>query len=173
MPTATLLAVLLAVAPVAGCASGVAPRAWARSVCQALAPWRTGIASLTDRAQQQMSSATTPEQAKSNLVTLLTGAQDASETARLRVREAGTPKVDHGAEIAARFVASLAAARDAYAHARASVSALATSPAADFYSAVADAFRRLNDEYAASAFDPASVGSAELRTAFAEVPECT
>jgi hypothetical protein len=169
---APLLVLLVGTLAAAGCTSGVAPRTWARSVCQALAPWRTSIASLTDQAQQQMSSATTPEQAKTNLVALLSGAQGASETARRRVADAGTPKVDHGEEIAARFVASLAAARDAYGHARDTVSALDTGRASDFYAAVSAAFHRLNDEYAASAFDPKSVGSAELHKAFVEVPEC-
>jgi hypothetical protein len=175
----TMLAVGLALAG-GGCggadppasAAGVAPATWAKSVCTALAPWRTQLDTLTDQTQQQLTSSTTPEQAKQNLLGLLDGAATASETARRKVADAGTPGVDHGSDIAARFVASLQTARDAYAHARAAVAGLDASDAQAFYAAVAQAFDKLQHEYAASALDTDKVSSAPLRQAFNEVPEC-
>jgi hypothetical protein len=152
--------------------SGVPPGTWAKSVCTALSPWRTRLNTLTDEAQAQLTSATTPAQAKQNLVGLLGGAESASETARRRIADAGTPAVDQGAEIAARFVASLQAARDAYAHAHGTVAGLDAADAAAFYSAVAAAFEKLQHEYAASALDTDKLSSAPLREAFNEVPEC-
>src|SRR5262249_25150918 len=138
----------------------------------ALSPWRTQLAALTDQTQRQLTSTTTPEQAKQNLIGLLDGAAAASETARKSVADAGAPDVDHGAEIAARFVASLRTARDAYAHARGTVAGLDASDAQAFYAAVAQAFDKLQHEYAASALDTGKVSSAPLRNAFNGVPEC-
>jgi hypothetical protein len=156
----------------AGGGSGVAPATWAKSVCTALSPWRTRLAALTDETQAQLTSATTPAQAKQNLIGLLSGAETASETARQRVVDAGRPEVDRGDEIADRFVASLRAARDAYAHARGTVADLDSGDASAFYSAVASAFEKLQHEYAASALDTDKLSSAPLRQAFNEVPEC-
>jgi hypothetical protein len=168
--TMALAAVLAA--SLAGCGSGVTPKTWAKSVCVALTPWRTKIATLTGQAQGQITGGSTPAQAKQSLMTLLAGARDASETARKGVADAGTPDVDEGAKIAARFVATLAAARDAYGHAGTTVSTLDTKDQRAFYDAVASAFDRLNTEYATSALDTRDVGSAELQKAFSEVPEC-
>jgi hypothetical protein len=177
----SLLAVMLVpVTMVAGCGSGagsgggsgVAPATWAKSVCTALSPWRTRLTALTDSTQAQLTSATTPAQAKQNLVGLLSGAETASETARRQVVDAGTPDVERGDEIAARFVASLRTARDAYAHARGTVAGLDAANAPAFYSAVASAFEKLQHEYAASALDTDKLSSAPLRKAFNEVPEC-
>jgi hypothetical protein len=160
----------------AGCGSdtpaGAKPATWAKSVCTALSPWRAEIDALTAKTQQQVTSSTTPEQTKQNLLALLDGAVAASESARRKVADAGTPGVDHGNDIAARFVASLQAARDAYAHARATVAGLDPSDAQTFYAAVAQAFDKLQHEYAASALDTDKVSSAPLRQAFNEVPEC-
>lgn len=163
-------------ATVAGCGSdtpaGVKPATWAKSVCTALSPWRTQLDALTAKTQQQVTRTTTPEQTKQNLLALLDGAVAASEAARKKVADAGTPAVDHGSDVAARFVASLQTARDAYAHARATVAALDPSDAQAFYAAVAQAFDKLQHEYAASALDTDKVSSAPLRKAFNEVPEC-
>jgi hypothetical protein len=168
-----MLAVMLVPAGLlAGCGSGVAPTTWAKSVCTALSPWRAKITALTAETQTQLTSVTTPGQAKQNLVGLLAGAESASETARQGVADAGKPDVDRGDEIAARFVASLQAARDAYAHARGAVAGLDPGDATGFYAAVATAFEKLQHEYAASALDTAKLSSAPLRKAFNEVPEC-
>jgi hypothetical protein len=165
-----LLAVVLVA--VAACGSGVAADDWARSVCTALQPWRTTLDSLTARTQSQLTSTTTPAQARTNLAGMLDGAARASETARSKVAGAGTPEVDGGERIAASFVASLRDARDAYAHARTTVSGLATADSGAFYSAVQVAFEQLQKEYAASALDTDKVASLPLRQAFNEVPEC-
>lgn len=152
--------------------SAVAPRAWAKSVCSAVVPWRGKIEALTTTAQQQLTGTATPIQTRQNLVDLLAGAQAASEDARVKVVAAGTPDVAGGDRIAARFADSLRAARDAYAHAKATVDALDTADAKAFYAAVNAAFQRLNQEYEQSALDTTNVASVDLQRAFAEVPEC-
>ncbi|WP_239088528.1 hypothetical protein [Planosporangium mesophilum] len=172
-----MLAVMLVPAGLlAGCGSGkktgAAPATWAKSVCTALTPWRTKITTLTDEAQAQLTSTTTPADAQRNLVGLLGGAETASETARQKVADAGTPDVDRGDEIAAGFVASLRTARDAYAHAREAVAGLDPAEASPFYTAVAGAFDKLQHEYAASALDTDRLSSEPLRKAFNEVSEC-
>src|SRR5207245_4009324 len=167
-----LAAVLAVLATMAGCGSGVAPKTWAKSVCVALTPWHARIAALTGQAQGQITGGSTPAQAQQGLVALLAGARDASETARKGVADAGAPDVDRGAEIAARFVATLVAARDACGHAGTTVSTLDTKDQKAFYDGVATAFDKLNSEYATSALDTRDVGSADLQKAFSEVPEC-
>jgi hypothetical protein len=156
----------------AGCASGPTPRAWAASVCEALGPWRAEIGSLTTRTQEQMTAATTPAQAKENLVRLLGGAQAASEAARSRVERAGVPDTDGGDAVAAGFLASLTAVRDAYGKARDSIEKLATSRASDFYDGVQAVMKVLDSEYGRSALDTTKLDSPELEQAFDEVPEC-
>jgi len=170
-PTSLLLLVALAVTPSA-CSSAPGPRAWAASVCTALSPWRSEIGTLTARTQQQMAAATTPAQAKENLVRLFGGAESASEKARASVARAGVPDVDHGKQVAAGFTASLGAVRDAYGRARDGVAALGTTPSGAFYGQVAAIVDRLNAEYARSELDTSRIDSVELKKAFDEVPEC-
>jgi hypothetical protein len=156
----------------AACTSGPKPDEWAGHVCAALRPWRSTITDLNARAQQQMTAATTPDQARASLLQLLAGAQTASENARAAVAAAGTPDVTGGAEIARRFVTSLERVRDAYSRARTDVQALATRDDSAFYDGVAAALTRLNAEYAASAVDTTAIDSVELRAAFDGIDEC-
>jgi hypothetical protein len=169
-PRAGVLAVVFAVLAASGCGADPAPRAWAAAVCQALAPWRAEITDLAATTQQQMTAKTTPAQAKENLVRMLGGAETASETARVKVTEAGVPNVDNGEAVAQGFVGSLVAVRDAYGKARRAIEGLDTGPA--FYDGVEATVDTLNKEYDASALDTASLDSPELRAAFDEVPEC-
>ena len=167
-----LLLVCSLIVTLGACSSGPAPRAWAASVCKVLAPWRTEIGTLTSRTQQQMTAATTPNQAKENLVRLFGGAESASERARAGVEKAGVPDVDEGEKVAEGFTASLGAMRDAYGRARTGIEALRTSPAKDFYAKVGTVVETLNTEYKASELDTSNLSSVELKEAFDEVPEC-
>lgn len=157
---------------VAGCGGGPSPRAWAASVCSALTPWRAEISKLTSSTNQQMTAQTTPAQAKETLVRLFGGAEQASETARRKVEQAGVPEAEHGAEVSAGFRASLAKMRDAYGKARDTIDGLSTGQATVFYDGVRAAVDTLNKEYDASALDTSRLNSEELKQAFAEVPEC-
>ncbi|MFC0097469.1 hypothetical protein ACFFKH_08000 [Micromonospora marina] len=172
--TAGKLTVVLAtlVLVVSGCGGGPTPRAWAASVCQALTPWRAEISKLTSSTQQQMTAQTTPAQAKENLVRLFAGAEQASETARRKVEEAGVPEAERGAEVSAGFLGSLSKMRDAYGRARSAVDRLDTAQAGPFYDGVRAAVDTLNKEYDASALDTSKLNSTELKEAFDEVPEC-
>ncbi|WP_319459773.1 hypothetical protein [Micromonospora sp. RTP1Z1] len=156
---------------VAGC-GGPSPRAWAASVCEALAPWRAEINKLTSSTQQQMTAQTTPAQAKENLVRLFAGAERASETARRKVEQAGVPETDRGEEISTGFRASLSKVRDAYGRARDTIDGLDTGKVTAFYDGVRAAVETLNKEYDASALDTGKLSSTELKQAFDEVPEC-
>jgi hypothetical protein len=166
------VAVLTAVPLLAACSGGPAPRAWAASVCQALAPWRSESSTLTARTQQQITTESTPAQAKENLVLLFQGAQTASETARAGVARAGVPDVEQGRQIAEGFQASLGAVRDAYGRARTGIEGLPTEPPDTFYTRVGEVVKTLQEEYDRSALDTSRLDSAELKRAFDEVPEC-
>ncbi|RGC68309.1 hypothetical protein C5N14_13845 [Micromonospora sp. MW-13] len=172
--TAGKLTVVLAtlVLTLTACGGGPSPRAWAASVCEALTPWRAEINKLTSSTQQQMTAKTTPAQAKENLVRLFGGAEQASETARRKVDEAGVPETDHGEEISQGFQASLGKVRDAYGRARGTIGGLGTSEPTAFYDGVRAAVDTLNKEYDASALDTSRLSSEELKKAFDEVPEC-
>ena len=159
-------------ASLAACSQGSGPRVWAASVCAALAPWRTEIGTLTTRTQEQMTAATTPAQAKENLMRLFGGAETASERARAGVEKAGVPDVDRGEQVARSFVASLTAMRDAYGRARSGIEALGTSPQKAFYEQVASVVDKLNKEYEQSSLDTSRLDSPELKQAFDDVPEC-
>jgi hypothetical protein len=167
-----VITVVVLCASLAACSNASGPRVWAASVCTALAPWRTEIGTLTTRTQQQMTAATSPAQAKENLMRLFGGAESASEQARAGVARAGVPDVDRGEQVAESFVASLTAVRDAYGRARAGIEALATSPQKEFYAQVAAVIDKLNQEYEQSSLDTSRLDSQELRKAFDEVPEC-
>jgi hypothetical protein len=156
----------------AGCGGPVAPRTWVTSVCQSLAPWRTSISRLNSTAQVEMASARTPQDTRSRVLSLLDGAQQASERARAAVDAAGVPDVDGGAEIERRFVASLAAVRDAYARAAAAVGTLSTTDPAAFYSGVAAAMNRLATDYQSAGVDTDRLASTELQNDFAQVAAC-
>ncbi|GAA1812594.1 hypothetical protein GCM10009682_37330 [Luedemannella flava] len=166
----TVALTTLLLAPLAACA--VEPKEWAGTVCASLTPWRKQIAELNAKAQQQMANAKTPTDTQKNLVALLGGARDASETARRAVEEAGEPDVDQGEVIARRFVDSLAAVRDAYGHAKGDIEKLSTKDDQDFYDGVVDIITTLNQEYASSRLDTSAITSPELSKAFDEIPEC-
>ncbi|MDY7090738.1 MAG: hypothetical protein SYR96_37315 [Actinomycetota bacterium] len=168
-----VLLVVLALFPtLAACSGSHDARAWAASVCTTLEPWRTEIGSLTTRTQQQMDTATTPRQAKENLMRLFGGAADASEKARAGVVKAGVPDVDDGERIADGFTGSLAATRDAYSRAKSGIEALQTAPAQTFYEQVTRVVQQLQSDYQASGLDTSKLDSSELKAAFDEVPEC-
>jgi hypothetical protein len=173
---ARALAAVFLLMGTAGCGDNgkgdVAPKKWAQTVCTALAPWRAEIADLTTKAQQQLQTAKTANQTKTNIVDLLSGAETASEKARAGIDGAGIPEVADGHKIAEQFAASLSKARDAYGNAKRTVSALPTTDEKAFYSSVTSAFATLKNEYEQSAIDPAHVGQKDLQQAFNEVPEC-
>ena len=167
-----LLTLVVLCATLLGCSNAAGPRVWAASVCAALDPWRTEIGTLTTRTQQQMTAATTPAQAKENLMRLFGGAASASEKARAGVERAGVPDVDQGEQVATGFMAALSGMRDAYGRARAGIQALSTSPQRTFYQQVGAVVQQLNEEYEKSSLDTSKLHSRELKQAFDEVPEC-
>jgi hypothetical protein len=173
MRTARLLGLVavLGATLLVGC-GGPSPEEWAAKVCGALAPWRTRINDLNADAQRALGAATGPAQARDGLVTLLTGAESATEQARQAIHTAGTPDVADGAEVARRFEGRLIGVRDAYGHARADIAALPTSDANAFYAKVATILNRLTTVYATSSIDTSSLDSPELRAAFDGVAQC-
>ncbi len=119
-----------------------------------------------------MANATSAAQAKSNIVSLLSGAERASGTAQEKVKKAGVPDVDGGADIARKFVDVLSGARDSYGRARRSVDSLPTTNATHFYDGVVAAMDQLNKQYDQSTLDTDNLSSTELQQAFDEAPEC-
>ncbi|HKD96997.1 MAG TPA: hypothetical protein VKB69_05270 [Micromonosporaceae bacterium] len=156
----------------AGCGGPVAPRTWVTTVCQSLAPWRSTITQLNGTAQVEMTTATTPRDTQAHMLTLLGGAQRASERARAAVDAAGVPDVEGGAEIERRFVASLAAVRDAYGKAATAVGALPTDDPQSFYKGVASAMNQLATDYQRAGVDTDQLASTELQDDFAQVAAC-
>ncbi len=171
-PARTLLVGFACAALLAGCTSALPAREWAGQVCDTLGPWRSGIAGLNARAQHELSVARTPDEAKQDLLRLLTDAASATETARAALIAAGAPDVPGGAEIAARFVSSLTAVRDSYRRAASAVRALATADAGSFYDRVTTVLDSLTREYDRGAVDTTSLDSPELRAAFDGLPQC-
>ena len=157
-----LAPVLLAALVLTGCGGGGVPhRAWTTSVCQTLAPWRDRITALNGQAQTRAS-----------LMSLLDGARQATEDARAKVAAAGVPDVADGPTIAQRFVAALAAARDAYAKAQHGIQALPDRNETAFYAGVKTTMDALNQDYARAGVDTGRLASADLRKDFDEVPAC-
>ena len=170
-----LVAALVAVGAsmsLGACGSSIAPSTWATTVCQSLTPWRATISTLNQTAQTEMATAKTPQDTRTHLVALLSGAQQATEKARGAVADAGVPDVQGGAVIEKRFVASLASARDAYARAATSIAALPMSDADTFYSGVTATMSTLNADYAKSGVDTDALASPELQSDFAKVAAC-
>ena len=151
-------------------AEHVPANVWAASVCTTLKPWREQIGASTGNAQSLINKDTTPEQVKTILTGLLDDAAAASETARTALSAQPAPEVGGGEEIRTAVVAFLEGARDAYANASTSLSALDPA-AAGFYDRVAETMTRLTQAYAAGP-DLTSFESADLTKAFATVPEC-
>src|SRR5262245_48497083 len=157
----------------AGCGdSKVPPAQWASKVCATVGPWRAQIESLNTQAQQHVSGASSPDQVRTSLLALLTGAAVASDNARQAVVAAGVPDVDGGDTVAARFADSLTRAREAYRHAGSDLASLPTGDASSFYDGVVAVMNRLQTEYAASALDTSNLDSPALRDAFDGVDQC-
>jgi len=148
----------------------VAAATWAERVCGALGPWRGEIDALMARAQQRMDRAANADQAKTGLLELLGGAEQASEQARAKVAAAGLPDAANGKRAAAEFADTLRRTRDAYGKAKETVDDLPTVDPKAFYDAVGAAFGQLDKDYGEVNLD--RVNSPELRKAFDEVPAC-
>jgi hypothetical protein len=148
----------------------VAAATWAERVCGALGPWRGEIDALMTRAQQRMDGATNADQAKSGLLELLGGAEQASEQARAKVAAAGVPDAANGKLAATEFTDTLRRTRDAYGKAKDTVSNLPTVDQKAFYDAVGAAFGQLDKDYGEVNLD--RVNSPELQKAFDEVSAC-
>lgn len=166
------LAVVLTLAVAACGGSGVPPQEWASRVCQALGPWTEEIGSLTDDTQAQMGQAQTPKQAKEAIVSLLSGAEQASEDARKGVEIAGIPDVEDGEKIAKQFTDALTGAGNSYRKARKAVEKLSVKDAGDFYDGVVTVMDRLNTDYSQTGVDTDKLSSEELQEAFDESPDC-
>ncbi len=145
---------------------------WAATVCGALATWRTAITDLNQRAAVEMTATTTPDQTRTNLLDLVAGARDATETARVAVAAAGEPPVTGGDRVANGFTESLARTRDAYAGAEAELRTMSTVDESAFYDGVVEVLGRLTEEYDAAGQELAALNSPELREAFDSTPEC-
>ncbi|HEY7222317.1 MAG TPA: hypothetical protein VH561_01675 [Micromonosporaceae bacterium] len=155
------------------CSSGPSADDWARSVCDALTPWRAAIDDLNERASEQMASSTTPEQTRQHLVALVTDAREATETARAAVASAGIPDVAGGAQVADGFTTSLSETRDAYAAAADELLALPADDEAAFYDGVVAVLGRLNQRYEQAGTELTKLDSPQLRDAFDRLPECS
>src|SRR5262249_19968055 len=151
-----------------GCSSTVAPRTWATTVCQSLAPWRAAISRLNETAQTEMASTTTVTDTRTHVLELLDGGRFASQTAPapLAVAAGGVPDVTGGGEIEKRFITALAAVRDAYGRAATTVGNLSTDDPSAFYTGVRSAFAQLNTDYSKAGADPSAIASAELQADF-------
>jgi hypothetical protein len=155
----------------AACDRGdVAAATWAERVCGALGPWRGEIDALMARAQQRMDRAANAEQAKTGLLELLGGAENASEQARAKVAAAGQPDATNGKQAAGEFTDTLRRTRDAYGKAKQTVQGLPTVDQKAFYDAVGAAFGQLDKDY--GEVDLERVKSPELQKAFDEVAAC-
>jgi hypothetical protein len=163
---------MVAVLVMSGCSSAKSPSTWAASVCQALTPWRAEITSLNQKAQTEMATTHTPADTRTHILALLAGAAVATERARAAVAGAGVPDVGGGAVIERRFVAALAAVRDAYLSAGGTISQLPTADADTFYAGVGDAMTKLNADYAKSGVDTSRLASQELQDDFGKVAAC-
>ena len=154
-----------------GCGSGPNAQEWADDVCTSLKPWAGEISDLTEEANGAMGPQSSPKEAQKELVTLLSGAAEATETAREGVEKAGVPDVDSGEAIADRFTSSLAETRDAYSDARDGIESLDASEDS-FYDDVSQIMTQLDKDYQ-NVPQVASLNSDELRDAFAQLPDCT
>ncbi|CAM3347642.1 hypothetical protein [Stackebrandtia soli] len=153
-----------------GCSSTADATDWASDVCVALDPWRTEIDTLAAETGEAISDTSTPQETKDQLLALLNGAAQSTESALRDVQRAGIPDVDNGESIAERFADSLRATRDAYREAHDALRALSAGNA-DFYEEVANVMADLNTAYAAIP-QVAELNSAELEAAFADVDAC-
>lgn len=167
-----LLAVTTVLALVGCSSSALSADAWAVSVCNALAPWRTQITDLNQRAAVQMAQTSTVEQTRRNLADLVADAGDVTETARAAVAAAGVPDVSGGETVARGFERSLRTLRDAYAAAAEDLRALPGNDETAFYDGVVDVMDRLNRQYEQAGAELSELDSPELRAAFDRAPEC-
>ena len=157
----------------AACGSdGVPPKEWAKSVCLAVKPWSTQIEASVTQARTKITAGANPVQTKTELVTLFRGAEKASSDAIAKVKKAGVPAADKGAEVAAQFGEALEAAKANFGRAASRVEALPTTDRAAFFNGVVTVGDQLSKDNNASSAKLSDVSSKDLEKAFNDVPEC-
>ena len=170
----TVLAVGVAVGLVAACGKpdAVAPKAWAKSVCQAVKPWSSDIRRLQGEARQKITAKSDATQTKTELITLFGGMSQSTDAALVKVRRAGVPDVDGGKKISDQFISALTAAGKSFTMGKDAVAALPTDNPTTFYNGVVKAGDQMSKENNKAGEAFSNISSPELDRAFNDVPEC-
>lgn len=163
---------VLGLLPACGGEDSVPPKTWAKSVCAAVKPWSAEIARLQEEARRKITAKADAVQTKTELITLFAGMAQATDTAAVKVREAGEPDVDDGGKIADQFVSALTTAHDSFVKGKDAVAGLPTDDAKLFYDGVVAAGNAMSQENAKASQAFSDISSPELDRAFNEVPEC-
>ncbi|MGI8903883.1 MAG: hypothetical protein ACR2IP_09565 [Solirubrobacteraceae bacterium] len=133
---ATVLAILVATAALAGCGSStVSPGAYVKSFCTAIGPFQRGFQDRESALKVSLSQASTAAQSKSVFQGFL--AALASDTSHVvtRLKAAGTPKVASGKMIASGIVNAFAKLQGALSRAASQARSLPTTSLAAFKAA--------------------------------------
>jgi hypothetical protein len=162
-------AVALVVAMTASAAGASAPAPWAQRVCTALGRWSARVEQVAPKA-----ASSDPVVARASLSGSLAQSVIATDDLVRSLRAAGVPKVTHGREIAASFVATFTRARAQLAAAAKRANRLPTTDATAFAKGAARVERLLErtmtgvdaalakagKRYASTALDRALAGTA-------------
>jgi hypothetical protein len=132
LAVATLATVWLSVGPTQAIAASntVDPATYVHSVCSALGTYQTELNSLHDA--ENRSNGSSLADTRDRLVTFLTQATTATQTAVTQLQAAGAPSIKNGDKIAALIVKEITAVRDAFMKAADSAHALNTSDRSAF-----------------------------------------
>jgi hypothetical protein len=171
--TAAVLGVIGAAAGLAGCgsgSSGVSPDAYVRSVCNAVGPFESSVASRSNALNP--STIKTPAEGKVKLQNFLAAVASDTGTALSKLRAAGTPNVSGGARIESAIVGAFEQLDSAMKAAAEHADSLPTNSPSAFQAAATSLGTTVRNSMNGIGSSLSGLKSAALQKAAASEPAC-
>lgn len=169
-----LIAVLTAAIVIAGCGGSspsVTPGRYVRSICSALGVWKVQVQNAGKKLQSSGASTATPPTAKADYVQFVSALRAATQGAATALRQAGSPSVNGGKQIADSLSGAFTHGANGLVKAESQARAIPTANATVFEAAASAVTTQIrNSLQGIASITPRD--SPPLRTAASREPTC-
>jgi hypothetical protein len=166
-----LATVALVLAGCGGSSPSVAPAKYVRSICSALGVWKAQVQNAGKKLQSSGASSASPPAAKTDYVQFVSALRSATQGAASALKQAGSPSVSRGKEIADGLSGAFSRGANGLVKAESQARAIPTTNATVFEAAASAVTTQIrNSLQGIASITPRN--SAQLRTAASREPSC-
>jgi hypothetical protein len=165
------LAVIAALAGCGGSSPSVTPAKYVRSICSALGVWKAQVQNAGKKLQSSGAATASPPTAKTDYVDFVSALRSATQGAASALKQAGTPSVNGGKQIADGLTGAFSRGASGLVKAESQARAIPTTNATVFEAAASAVTTQIrNSLQGIASITPRN--SAPLRTAANREPSC-